>query len=148
MHSSLLPSLHQRVSAPVQHGLKSQSSSTLPLLARHWTALVRVDSSLCLCSVSMCEMHRKGWQSQTYLGFANSQRICLPSIHAILHTNFLFQLLVRCPAKLFSPPQSAATTRTPHLGCCLSARFLLAESQEAFSYFYSYHKNHLICLII
>lgn len=45
-------------------------------------------------------------------------------------------------------PQSAATTSIPQLGCCLSVNPLLAESQEAFSYFYSYQKNHLISLII
>lgn len=109
VHLSLFSSLHQRVTVTVQHVMKSPSGSAPPLLARHWMCPARVDSSV--FKVSPCEKRiaRPGiptltWRLQLPKGFA-----CLlsihPSIHAILHANFFFQPLVRCPAKLFSLPE-------------------------------------------
>lgn len=142
VHLSLFSSLHQMVTAIIQHILKSQSSSTLCLLARHWIASVRVDS---FQSASMWEMHFEAWHSQTSRAFASPQRICLPSIPSI-HPSVPAISEVSCKTLLIH--QSTTTTSTPHPRCCLSVNLLLAESQEAFSYFYSYHKTHLISLII
>lgn len=103
---SLFSSLHQRLTATIQHVLKSQTSSTLPLFTRHWIAAARVDFSLS----SQCLHVRNASQclSFPYLpgvllapkGFA-----LYPSIHTRIYTNLSFLLLVRCPTKLFSPPK-------------------------------------------